>query len=311
MVSTKQLLAEAPRLLEDPDKTVREETKQLLVEVARWIGPDAMKPQISQLRAVIVAELEGEFAKFPQPFSRPLPTRFLRSQAARAAELATTVAAADAAAAALKEPAAIDPFDLLDSADVLSKIPTDFSEKMEVKKWQERKETLEAVQKSLQFPRLKPGDYSDLVKVLKRVALKDANVMIVQITIQSITALARGLRKDFSSHVPSIISEVYLEKLKDKKLTAALRESMEALLASSKAQAGVSTIVALLEALAEEVVPALESKTPLVRSETVYFLARAFELLSAVALTKKIIKLYGPALIKTLNDPAPEVLFHV
>ena len=42
-----------PKLLEDRDKTVREETKMLVVEVYRWIGA-ALKPQLANLKPVQV-----------------------------------------------------------------------------------------------------------------------------------------------------------------------------------------------------------------------------------------------------------------
>lgn len=41
------------KLLEDRDKTVREETKLLVVEVYRWIGA-ALKPQLANLKPVQV-----------------------------------------------------------------------------------------------------------------------------------------------------------------------------------------------------------------------------------------------------------------
>lgn len=42
----------------------------------------------------------------------------------------------------------------------------------EAKKWQERKEALEAVELLVKNPKLESGDYADLVKVLKKVINK-------------------------------------------------------------------------------------------------------------------------------------------
>lgn len=39
----------------------------------------------------------------------------------------------------------------------------------EEKKWQERREALEAVQKLAEAPKLEQGDYSDLLRALKKV----------------------------------------------------------------------------------------------------------------------------------------------
>lgn len=66
-------------------------------------------------------------------------------------------------------PAQIDPYDLAEPVDVLSKMPKDFYDKIEAKKWQERKEALEAVDLLLKTPKLENGDYGDLVRALKKV----------------------------------------------------------------------------------------------------------------------------------------------
>lgn len=42
----------------------------------------------------------------------------------------------------------------------------------EAKKWQERKEALEAVQKLVEAPKLENGDYGELVRALKKVTVK-------------------------------------------------------------------------------------------------------------------------------------------
>jgi cytoskeleton-associated protein 5 len=53
IVSIKPILKQLQTLLEDRDKTVRDETKLLVVEIYRWIGP-ALKPQLTNLKPVQV-----------------------------------------------------------------------------------------------------------------------------------------------------------------------------------------------------------------------------------------------------------------
>lgn len=65
----------------------------------------------------------------------------------------------------------IDPYDLVDPVNILSKLPSDFYEKVEAKKWQERKEAVEAVENLVKAPKLENGDYGDLVRALKKVIL--------------------------------------------------------------------------------------------------------------------------------------------
>lgn len=69
-------------------------------------------------------------------------------------------------------PVEIDPYELADPVEILSKLPKDFYEKIEAKKWQERKECLEAVEALIKFPKLENGDYGDLVRALKKVRSK-------------------------------------------------------------------------------------------------------------------------------------------
>jgi cytoskeleton-associated protein 5 len=54
VMTIKPIVKQFQRLLEDRDKTVREETKQLVVEIYRWIGP-AIKPQLVNLKPVQVS----------------------------------------------------------------------------------------------------------------------------------------------------------------------------------------------------------------------------------------------------------------
>lgn len=53
-VLLKPIVKQIQRLLDDRDKTVREEAKQLVVELYRWIGT-ALKPQLSGLKPVQVS----------------------------------------------------------------------------------------------------------------------------------------------------------------------------------------------------------------------------------------------------------------
>lgn len=96
----------------------------------------------------------------------------------------------------------IDPMDLIDPVDILSKLPKDFYEKLEEKKWQLRKESLEALEVQLQNPKLANGDYGDVVKALKKVISKDTNVVLVAMAGKSLAALARGLNKKFTPYAP-------------------------------------------------------------------------------------------------------------
>lgn len=72
VVNVKPIIKKIPTLLTDRDKNVRDEGKQLAIEIFRWIG-QALKPQLATLAAVLVAELETEFDKVKG--EKPTPIR--------------------------------------------------------------------------------------------------------------------------------------------------------------------------------------------------------------------------------------------
>ena len=54
VIKIKPCLKVFPKLLEDRDKNVRDETKQLCIELYRWIGA-ALKPQMAHFKPVLVS----------------------------------------------------------------------------------------------------------------------------------------------------------------------------------------------------------------------------------------------------------------
>lgn len=57
-------------------------------------------------------------------------------------------------------------------------MPKDFYEKIEAKKWQERKEVLESLEGLVKTPKLENGDYGDLVRALKKVNYKQILIFL-------------------------------------------------------------------------------------------------------------------------------------
>ncbi|KAJ2941196.1 hypothetical protein O0L34_g10431 [Tuta absoluta] len=187
-------------------------------------------PHIASLQAVMQQELREAFGST----GSPQPTRYLRSQQHRVRE---TVDAADGACddddaeTAGGDSTEMDPYELLDPVEILSKLPKDFYEKLEAKKWQERKEALDALENLLKnAPKLEPGDYADLVRALKKVISKDANVMLVALSTRLLGLVASGLRNKFHPYASACIQAI-LDKFKEKKsnVVTALREAADAI----------------------------------------------------------------------------------
>uniref|UniRef100_A0A182RTD3 TOG domain-containing protein n=1 Tax=Anopheles funestus TaxID=62324 RepID=A0A182RTD3_ANOFN len=300
VINIKPIVKRLPALLSDRDKTVRDESKTLTVEIYRWIGA-AFKSQIASLPAVLLAELDTEFEKIGN--EKATPVRYLRSQQEKQQQIAAS--AVDGVEGEddgdgteggdVREE--IDPMDLIDPVDILSKLPKDFYDKLEAKKWQERKESLEALETLLQNPKLQPGDYGDVVRALKKVITKDTNVVLVALGGKCLAMLAKGLGKKFNTYAGACVPAIF-EKFKEKKsnVVTALRDAIDAIYPSTT-----------IEAILEDVLEALGNKNPSVKMETASFLARSFTKTLPAALTKKVLKPLIAALLKTLNEPDPAV----
>jgi cytoskeleton-associated protein 5 len=287
----KPIIKHVPKLLEDRDKNVRDETKLLVIEMHRWAGV-AIMPQLQAVKPVLLAELDEGFKENSQSGEKPRQTRFLRSQqdlkAKMEAEQEQKAMNGDAGGAAGDQEngecnggsavETIDPYELMDPVEILSKLPKDFKEKLEAKKWQERKEVLDALLITLQKnPRLIPADYYELVGDLKKLVAKDTNINIVLTSTKCLCALALGLRKDFSKYSTMAIEPI-MERFKEKKqhILDVLREACDAIYPSTN-----------LEALSEMCVGYLAHKTPVVRQQVGLFLARCFAMSTQTSLPKK------------------------
>ncbi|XP_011648021.1 protein mini spindles isoform X1 [Pogonomyrmex barbatus] len=300
VINMKPLMKKIANFLEDRDKTVREEGKAMVVEMYRWVG-DRLKQQLNTLKPVHITELEAEFNNLSD--EKVAPTRFLRSQKPKnMGSNGDSVAASDngeddnedADGASIPD---IDPYDLLSPVDILSKLPKDFYEKVEAKKWQERKEALEALETLVKNPKLENGDYGDVVRALKKIISKDTNVLVVTLAGKCLAGLATGLKKRFQPYAAACLSAI-LEKFREKKQTVvqALREAADAIYESVS-----------IDLILEDTLAALENKNPAVKAETAAYLARCFVRTPPANLNKKLLKSYTGTLLKTLNEPDPTV----
>jgi len=81
-----------------------------------------------------------------------------------------------------------DPEEHLDPVNILCQLNKDFYEKLEAKKWQDRKEAIEMLEGILsKSPKLESGEYGDLVRALKKVII--ALLLIVYTNICSVKVI--------------------------------------------------------------------------------------------------------------------------
>lgn len=203
-----------------------------------------------------MSELESEFASVGG--EKPQPTRYLRSQRPKDDFQAggDVQAGGDTAdgmwisfrqnfdifecffvgaqvSTAAATPAEVDPWEFMSPFDLLTKLPSSFYEQLESKKWSERKEKLEELEKLLKDnPRLEPnGAYGELVSTLKKVSTtwcnisiaifrfllqviaKDSNINVVAVAGKCMADLASGLRKKFGAFAPMVSNLLFAQVL--------------------------------------------------------------------------------------------------
>ncbi|KAL1785598.1 cytoskeleton-associated protein 5 [Sigmodon hispidus] len=297
IILLKPIIKVLPKLFESRDKAVRDEAKLIAVEIYRWIR-DALRHPLQNINSVQLKELEEEWVKLPT--GAPKPNRFLRSQQELEAKLEQQQSAggdAEGGGDDGDEVPQIDAYELLEAVEILSKLPKDFYDKIEAKKWQERKEALEAVEVLVKNPKLEAGDYADLVKALKKVVGKDTNVMLVALAAKCLTGLAVGLRKKFGQYAGHVVPTI-LEKFKEKKpqVVQALQEAIDAIF-----------LTTTLQNISEDVLAVMDNKNPTIKQQTSLFIARSFRHCTASTLPKSLLKPFCAALLKHINDSAPEV----
>ncbi|KAJ6667187.1 hypothetical protein lerEdw1_017165 [Lerista edwardsae] len=302
IISLKPIIKVLPKLFESREKAVRDEAKLLAVEIYRWIR-DALRPPLQNINSVQLKELEEEWVKLPS--SAPKQVRFLRSQQEMKAKFEQQQAAggdADGGGDDSDEAAPqVDAYELLEAVEILSKLPKDFYDKIEAKKWQERKEALEAVEVLVKNPKLEAGDYADLVKALKKARIsvvgKDTNVMLVALAAKCLAGLATGLRKKFGQYAGHVVPTI-LEKFKEKKpqVVQALQEAIDAIF-----------LTTTLQNLSEDILAVMDNKNPTIKQQTSLFIARSFRHCTPNTLSKSMLKPFCAALLKHVNDSAPEV----
>ncbi|KAG8438277.1 hypothetical protein GDO86_008822 [Hymenochirus boettgeri] len=297
IMSLKPIIKVLPKLFESREKAVRDEAKLLAVEIYRWIR-DALRPPLQNINPVQLKELEEEWVKLPQSAAKQ--TRFLRSQQDLKAKFEQQQqAGGDDAGEEMEEESVpqVDAYELLEAVDILSKLPKDFYDKIEAKKWQERKEALEAVEALVKNPKLEAGDYNDLVRALKKVIGKDTNVMLVALAAKCLTGLATGLRKKFGSYAGHVVPTIF-EKFKEKKpqVVQTLQEAIDAIF-----------LTTTLQNISEDVLAVMDNKNPAIKQQTSLFLGRSFRHCTPSSLPKSLLKPFCAALLKQINDSAPEV----
>ncbi|KAG5446885.1 Cytoskeleton associated protein 5 [Clonorchis sinensis] len=251
---------------------------------------------MTDLKPVVVSEINTLCENLPP--EKPVPQRYLKSQKPKFDSApADTSEGGPTGSAGVPDQEQVDLEDLIAPVDVLSNIPNDYWTWITEKKWQTRQDALKALQKVVDVPRIQPGDFGELVKSLTHVVNKDTNVVLVTLATEILGQLANGLKKKYAPYAQHTVSTC-LGKFKERKptLITALRTTVDAAMKATT-----------LDAVVEDVVSALQDKSPSIRAETALFLSRLFPRCSPAMLSKKLLKTLTVALCETSKDTSGDV----
>ncbi len=100
--------------------------------------------------------------------------------------------------------------------DILAKYGAEWQDKMaELKAWNEKKKELDMLYEDCSQPKIKPGDFSGVVSVIKKLIV-DSMVAVSHSAIKVCGVLAKGLKKDFETGAKELTSTLLL-RFKEKK----------------------------------------------------------------------------------------------
>ena len=260
IIEPKPTLKALPKVFGHADKNVRAEASNLVVELYRWLR-EAMKTLFwNELKPVQQQDLEKLFEPIKSEPS-PKQDRLLRSQ--QAAKEAAPVADEQVEEEAEDDTAEPEVIDLAEPVDALSKVPSDYHERLASTKWKDRKDALDELYQVINVEKLKDGPYDEIVQTLAK-SMKDANIAVVTVAANCITALAKGLRRSFAKYRGRTMAPI-MERLKEKKQSVAdaLGEALDSIFAAT----GLSECL-------EDILEYLKHKNPQVKGETLKFLIR-------------------------------------
>eukprot|EP01119_Soliformovum_irregulare_P020081 TRINITY_DN6464_c0_g2_i3.p1 TRINITY_DN6464_c0_g2~~TRINITY_DN6464_c0_g2_i3.p1 ORF type:complete len:1712 (-),score=696.34 TRINITY_DN6464_c0_g2_i3:1217-6352(-) len=295
----KTILPALAGMFDHPDGAIRDEAAALTVELYRWLG-QIVRTQVDSLKPIQIKELETAFEE-AKAQGKPTPLRYTISgmPAVVAAPTSGGAPSGGGVVVAEKEEEELDPYDLADPVDVLSKMPADWHDQIGQSKWTIRRDAVDALINLASTPRLKPGDYGEVVKSLKKL-LGDANVVVVGKAAKALGLLAKGLRKDFS-YTKQILPAM-LDKFKEKKgqVVDPMNEALDFM---------YDGCISLPDVM-EEIVETEKAKVPKIRQDTLAWLTRCFKKPNNAAKRQaisKCVKPLGNFFIAALDDSTPEV----
>ncbi|KAG1675584.1 hypothetical protein FOA52_014172 [Chlamydomonas sp. UWO 241] len=305
-LDAKVILKALPQLFDSKDGKAREKVKDILVELSRWVGADALRATVyPKMRDAMKDDVDKAIEALASlNVGRPQATRLTRTDAAAAAAAADqdcgpnhdaggdgmdvdggpggggAAGGGDGEGGGDDADQGLDPYELAESKDILPLLTKPFWDGLAAAKWSERKEALAKLRELASYPRLAGGrdvDYSDVVRELRRIISKDSNIAVIAEALACVGQLAASVRAGFSATAKSLV-ELLMGKFKDK--------SPAVTRAASDALSSMHAHCWKLVDVADAVVGALKDPIPKVKEESLTWLRLALSREAKSALPK-------------------------
>lgn len=197
-----------------------------------------------------------------------------------------------------EEKGAEDPgLDLFEPVDILAKYGPEWQDKMtELKAWAEKKKELDALYEDCAQPKIKPGDFSGIVSLLKKL-ITDSMVAVSHSAIKVCGNLAKGLKKDFEVGAKELTATLLL-RFKEKKTQ---------IVDDSHLSLEQFILCANIEGLKEQLIGVgLSDKAPSVKKNTCLFLEKLVQK-TYIDVLQRVSGEFLGQLAKLSEDPDSEV----
>ena len=70
--------------------------------------------------------------------------------------------------------------------------------------WKEKKEALDQLLADSNVPKLKPGDHTNLLKIVKKL-IGDTNPAVSQTAVKCVGSISNGLKKNFEPYIKELL----------------------------------------------------------------------------------------------------------
>uniref|UniRef100_A0A061RZH6 Cytoskeleton-associated protein 5 n=1 Tax=Tetraselmis sp. GSL018 TaxID=582737 RepID=A0A061RZH6_9CHLO len=313
-VKPQPILKALPQVFDSKDVKARSSAKKLTLVLGQWVGRELVESVLlEKMRDAMKKEVGEWLADLPS--EKPQATRLTRKEQERRAKAEAARAAAGAAdteagapedgAVKVEVPAeapeaddddvAVDSYEIAEPVDILRELKGSFWSGLESAKWQERKESLQLLKGLASAPRLAPGEYSDVNTALRKVIMKDSNVVCVSEAVQCTGCLAKGLRPAYKNASLQFLP-LLLDKLKEK--------NSSVVSACQTSLAHMEKYCFQLPDVVDDIQAALSHTNPKVKQETLKFLVQTIKSRDE-PFVKRLHKGLLPLLAKCVEEPTP------